>query len=162
MSSLINEYVEALKKRYSDYESFKKNAGKREIVDVVPICNSVNGDFKEVQGLEAIIRSIINVLLIPRRTYPFDPDFGSVLFNYIFEPLDDITLESLENELNMILSNEEDRCKFNISFDKNFGVKDKKINVIVSINYKDQKKKVRVPISEDYLKTITSSHLGDI
>lgn len=162
MPSVTNEYVEALKKRYSNYESFKKNAGKREVIDIVPICNSVNGDFKEVQGLETVIRSIINLLLIPKRTYPFDPEFGSKIFNFIFEPLDDIMLDSLKKELADGLSNEEDRCKFKIDISKKGTSKDKKVNVIVTISYKDQKKKVYVPISEEYLKSISSKHLGDI
>jgi len=57
------------------------------------------GDLQKVVDLQAILTSWNNILTTPLRTYNFDPEFGSELYKYIFDPADMITMEKIENEI---------------------------------------------------------------
>ena len=57
------------------------------------------GDFKRVKDLNVIITSWNNILLTPKRTYLYDPEYGSNLHKLVFEPVDDSTIESIKSEL---------------------------------------------------------------
>jgi hypothetical protein len=46
---------------------------------------SSKGDFKRITDLEVILNSWNNILLTPRRSYQFDPEYGSDLYKMIFE-----------------------------------------------------------------------------
>lgn len=60
---------------------------------------TASGDFKRVSDLNVIITSWNNILLTPKRTYLFDPDYGSDLHKLIFDPVDDSTVERIKTEL---------------------------------------------------------------
>ena len=65
--------------------------GKRdEIYDYQPIVSEV-GDFKRLQGIDVIINLIRNLLLTPLGSYPFDPNYGSLLYQKLFEQSDETT-----------------------------------------------------------------------
>lgn len=57
------------------------------------------GDFKRIKDLNVIINSWNNILNTPRRTFLFDPDYGSDLHKMIFEPLDDNTVDRIKQEV---------------------------------------------------------------
>jgi phage baseplate assembly protein W len=81
---------------YSFYEN--QIAGQKDqIYDYFPVIAS-NGDFKRLSGIDVPINAIRNLLLTPLGQYPFDPNFGSLLYKQIFEPLDDISLEVVRYE----------------------------------------------------------------
>jgi phage baseplate assembly protein W len=67
--------------------------------EILPIID-VNGDFKEVRGKDAIVTKIRNLLMTPLGTYPFDPEYGSLLHKQIFEMADDITEKQIYYEVN--------------------------------------------------------------
>jgi len=57
------------------------------------------GDFKRIKDIDVIINSWNNILTTPRRTFLFDPEYGSDLHKMIFEPADDNTVERIKQEV---------------------------------------------------------------
>jgi len=86
------------------------------------------GDFTRVENIETILSSWNNILLTPTRTYTFDPEYGSDLVKYIFEPADNETAESIRDEIHYRLGMYDNRAKvtdievFFLSSGKGFGV----------------------------------------
>jgi phage baseplate assembly protein W len=68
------------------------------------------GDFQRIEGLEVIINSWNNILTTPRRSYQYDPNYGSDLYKLIFEPGDEITAQRIENEVINTLIRYDDRA----------------------------------------------------
>lgn len=60
---------------------------------------SSRGDFKRIQDLNVILSSWNNILLTPRRSYVLDPEYGSDLYKYVFDPVDENTIEAIRNEV---------------------------------------------------------------
>jgi phage baseplate assembly protein W len=68
------------------------------------------GDFKRIKDLEVIINSWNNILITPRRSYQYDPAYGSDLYKLVFEPGDDITAQRIEDEVINTLIKYDDRA----------------------------------------------------
>lgn len=68
------------------------------------------GDFKRIDNLNVIINSWNNILLTPRGTYLHDPEFGSDLYKYVFEPSDSESIEGIKNEVIERISLYDDRA----------------------------------------------------
>jgi len=68
------------------------------IKEVLPVIG-VNGDFKQVFGKDAICTQIRNLLMTPLGTYPFDPNYGSLLYKQLFEPMNDVTENQIYYEV---------------------------------------------------------------
>ena len=68
------------------------------IYDYLPKITAT-GDFKRVRDIDVIISSWNNILTTQRRTYFFDPEYGSDLFKILFEPVDDTTVERIKTEV---------------------------------------------------------------
>jgi|TARA_Y100000310_G_C20646122_1_gene796683 phage baseplate assembly protein W len=66
---------------------------------------SSSGDFKRLQGINVQVNSIRNLLLTPLGTYIFDPTYGSLLYQKVFEPHDEITLEEINFEVTTRIKN---------------------------------------------------------
>lgn len=60
---------------------------------------SPSGDFLKAIGFNVIINSIRNLLLTPLGSYPFDPAYGSLLFQKVFMPADNKTEEEIRFEV---------------------------------------------------------------
>ena len=85
------------------------------IRDYIALISS-RGDFQRIEDLNVILTSWNNILLTPRRTYILDPEFGSDLYKYVFEPADSVTMESIRYEVKTSIMNYDDRAKImNIS-----------------------------------------------
>jgi len=67
-----------------------------------PFTNSNNGDYVGLTSLpESEVKSMLIHLLLTRKgSRYYLPDFGTNIYQYIFEPLDDVTLGKIENEIN--------------------------------------------------------------
>ena len=67
-----------------------------------PFYDSNNGDFLLLTPtIEAEVKSdLIHLLLTRKGSRYFLPDFGTNLYQYIFEPLDDIVIQKIEDEIN--------------------------------------------------------------
>ncbi len=72
---------------------------------------SAKGDFKRIEDLQVILTSWNNILLTPRRTYILDPEYGSDLFKYVFDPSDEGTLDSIRTEVIDRISLYDDRAE---------------------------------------------------
>jgi phage baseplate assembly protein W len=70
----------------------------KRIFDYLPKITA-KGDFKRINDLNVIINSWTNILMTPRRTYINDPEYGSDLHLQVFEPTDDISVETIETEI---------------------------------------------------------------
>lgn len=66
--------------------------------DIEPYIGS-SGDWKKTEGKDAIIASVRNLLMTPLGCYPFDPTFGSLLRQQLFELADDTTFSQIQYEV---------------------------------------------------------------
>jgi hypothetical protein len=67
-----------------------------------PFYDSNNGDYIQLTPtIETEVKSdLIHLLLTRKGSRYFLPDFGTNLYQYIFEPLDDIVIQKIEDEIN--------------------------------------------------------------
>ena len=73
--------------------------------------NPLNGDLIAIKNVNAITRSIRNIVLtIPGEKF-FDPDFGSNVSNLLFENVDDITASQIQEEIEFSINNYEPRVR---------------------------------------------------
>lgn len=68
-----------------------------EIYDYQPII-AESGDLKRLEGINAAVNQVRNLLLTPLGHYPFDPNYGSLLYEQLFELADDITINRIKHE----------------------------------------------------------------
>ena len=57
------------------------------------------GDFRVLKGINALVKSLKNLLLTPLGTYPFDPEYGSELYKKVFELVHSDTKEQIRFEV---------------------------------------------------------------
>jgi len=77
--------------------------------DYLPKITS-SGEFKRVKDIDVIITSWNNILLTPRGSYIFDPEYGSDLYLMIFEPADDSTVDRIKTEIRQRIAYYDDRA----------------------------------------------------
>jgi len=96
-------------------------------VNIVP-----HADFETLNGPDVIVRRIINILLIKRGTYVFDPEFGEDILQFIFEPADEVTHSGIEQIIsNAIEQNKGDEdIGFEVLFFRN--KKGFRVNIILT------------------------------
>lgn len=135
------------------YEDFLKRTvkRKREPTDAIPLI-SPSGDLTEIKGVDAILRSIINILLIPHRTYIFDPEMGCGIYRYVFEPFDKETENNLKNEIRSVINRYETRASIDVDVVPLDGKPG--FVIILTIKYEGETKQVTLSIDEDVLKTL--------
>jgi len=68
-----------------------------------------SGDFAKIKDKDVILISLRNIITTPRGSRMFLPDFGTSLYLYLFDQLDEVTLSSLREELMAQISIWEDR-----------------------------------------------------
>ena len=73
--------------------------------------NPVNNDVIAVTGVDAVKRSIKNLLATNVGEVPFFPNFGSTIRELLFEPMDPITMTSLEGAIRACIEAFEPRVK---------------------------------------------------
>lgn len=105
--------------------------------DYLSVISSI-GDFKRISDLNVILNSWNNILLTPRGTYLHDPEFGSDLYKYVFEPADETTVENVKREIVERITIYDNRAlieSINVTI-QNDG---KRFNVKVYVNYQGEK-----------------------
>jgi len=105
------------------------------------------GDFERITDINTILNSWNNILLTPKRTYPFDPEYGSNLYKLIFEPLDGITASKIENEVVYAIQRYDNRADIedvSITYLKN----QKGFNVDLTVSYKGETGNLSVTLTE--------------
>ena len=86
--------------------------------------NPLNNDLIAIKNVNAIARSVRNIVLTTPGEKFFDPDFGSNVTNLLFENVDDITASQIQEEIEFSINNYEPRVKLlsveiNPDFDNN-------------------------------------------
>lgn len=133
-----------------DYNKFLKRVGKTdEYVDFSPWF-SPNGDFEKQTGINVLILSLRNILLTPRGTYPFDPDRGSLLHEYVFEPLTEETKTRIEDEIENRIVEMDPRIELD---DLNiFHLKNSKgFRIELQLSLEEETKNTTIDINDKYL-----------
>jgi len=127
--------------------------GQRTTIKDVDSIIDFSGDFRKLYDIDVIIKSITNLFLISKETYFMDPNVGTNLYRYIFEPADIATKSQLEQEISVALSaymyNDVD-----IEYDIVFFNNKKGFKINFEISYKGKKKTRSVTINEQLLTTI--------
>jgi len=109
---------------------------------------SPSGDFNKLFDMDAILTSWSNILMTPRGSMDHDPEFGSDLYLYIFEPADTVTQESIKNEIYKAITTYDDRAnidEINVSFFKN----KKGFNISIIANYEGDHSEMNLTMDEN-------------
>ena len=110
------------------------------------------GDFLEIYGINAIIKSIYTIFSISQGTYIFDPEIGSGLHKFIFEQADITTKTALEQAINSAILIYETRAA--ITYTLQFFSNQKGFRVNLNVSYSGLTKKVDIDFDESLLKTV--------
>ena len=86
--------------------------------------NPLNNDLIAIKNVNAIARSVRNIVLTTPGEKFFDPDFGYNVSKLLFENVDDITASQIQEEIEFSINNYEPRVKLlsievNPDFDSN-------------------------------------------
>lgn len=109
---------------------------------------SPSGDFNKLFDMDAILASWSNILMTPRGSMDHDPEFGSDLYLYIFEPADTVTQESIKNEIYKAITTYDDRAniaEINVAFFKN----KKGFNVSIVASYEGDNSEMNLTMDEN-------------
>lgn len=107
-----------------------------------------SGDFKRIENIEVIINSWNNILITPKRTYMFDPEYGSNLYKLVFDPLDEDTKNRIVDEVVGSIRRYDDRAIItgvNITFLSN----KKGFNISIDVKYEGVTTELQVIINQD-------------
>ncbi len=70
-----------------------------------PFRNSLTGDYLELTNTanQEIRADLINLLLTRKGSRYFLPDFGTRLYEFLFEPFDGLTFDAIESDIRLTL-----------------------------------------------------------
>ena len=81
-------------------DKFKKSViGSNDTINDYTSVITPSGDFKRITNFEAILNAWNNILLTPVGSYDHDPEYGSNLHKYVFEPVDNETVDGIKSEI---------------------------------------------------------------
>jgi phage baseplate assembly protein W len=126
--------------------------GRRTAIRDVDCYISKTGDFKQIEDIDVIMKSLVNIMLTVKKTYLDDPEYGCDIIKHIFEPADDLTQSDISTEINNIVNKYEKRAK--ITHDISFYKNRKGFVVNLLVEFEDRKKRVSIPFDESLLKTV--------
>ena len=105
-----------------------------DLVDYVPFI-SPSGDFSQIHGFDVVAHSWDVILSTREGSYIDDPNFGSRLYEYVFQPIDEFTADDIKQEVIDKLTTYDDRAKV-LSVDVSFNPNYKRILVQVAADWK--------------------------
>lgn len=73
--------------------------------------NPITGDIPPARNESAVKKALINLIRTPVGTRPFNPDYGTRVYDYLFEPGDTQTELRLNDELASAIERFEPRAK---------------------------------------------------
>lgn len=73
--------------------------------------NPITGDVSPVSNERAVKNALINLLRTPIGTKPFNPDYGTNIDKYLFEPADALSESELNEEIASTIQKFEPRVK---------------------------------------------------
>ncbi|GIU69030.1 MAG: hypothetical protein KatS3mg002_0266 [Candidatus Woesearchaeota archaeon] len=130
----------------SQLDKFKKHLlGSSDIdVDYIGIVGP-SGELKKLTGIDAVLNSWLNILRTPKGSHLYDPEFGSNLHLFLFEPVNEDTADRIREDILLSLMTYDDRAsieKIDVLF-----FKDKRGFVVdIAVKYGSEVKTLRVPI----------------
>jgi phage baseplate assembly protein W len=71
--------------------------------------NPVTNDLLKVVGTNSVVQSLISLVQLNHYEKPFHPEIGSNIRKLLFEPLDPVTSNSLQAEIENLIANFEPR-----------------------------------------------------
>lgn len=80
-------------------------------LDTLFIPNPVTGDINPIRDIEAVKKSVVNLILTNFYERPFQPEIGCNVRGLLFEPADPITISDLEDAAKQVLENFEPRVR---------------------------------------------------
>lgn len=126
------------------------------LADYTSIITS-SGDFKRIESIEVILNSWNNILLTPKRTYMFDPEYGSNLYKLVFEPADEKTKNQIIDETVNTIKHYDNRAiisNVGVSFFPN----KKGFNLSIDVVYEGDRAELKIAVDEEkYLDFYESS-----
>ena len=131
---------------------FNKVPSKKKVPNGIRPKITQSGDFQRTEGIDEIIKSLSNILMISKGTYFFDSKLGSNLYKYIFEPVDMATRTEIEQEISQSFFEYENRAE--ISYDVLFFKNKKGFRINIYVKYRGEKGKLSIDIDESLLRTI--------
>lgn len=109
---------------------------------------SSSADFKRIKDIEVILSSWNNILLTPRRSYMFDPEYGSNIYKMVFEPADERTQTEIINEVVDTIRRYDDRARIKevkVAFSQN----KKGFNISIDVEYEGESGQLQLVVDED-------------
>ncbi len=134
----------------SNLKKFNRNVlgASNKIFDYMPDI-SPSGDVKRLSEIDVIINSWKNILLTPVGSYDHNPEYGSILYQLLFEPADNITIDKIKTELESKLMLYDDRAKIMSTDVKYISSNKKGFNIDIDVLYKGNQKNMSVSITEE-------------
>lgn len=121
-----------------------------------------SGDFKRITDIEVILSSWTNILVTPKRTYQYDPEYGSDIYKLVFDPADDSTKEQIIQEVTETLRTYDSRGIIQ-GVTVTFIPGRKAFNVAIEVEYKGDQSQLQVVIDENvYFKFLEVPEVEDI
>jgi phage baseplate assembly protein W len=114
------------------------------------------GDFQTTVDLNVIINSWRNILLTPRRNYPYDPEYGSDLYKMVFDPLDEITVQRIEDEVYGSIQRYDNRA-FIDDIDIKYLKLEKGVSIDIYIDYKGDKGILSIILNEQIFSSLLTT-----
>lgn len=132
----------------SVFDRFKKSivGSNSQLYDYIPVIDA-SGDFKRLTGIDAIIYGWNVVLETPTETADHDPNFGCDLYKMIFEPVDQVTKESIIFMVKNQLLAYDSRANIK-SVEVSFATNKLSFNVDVIVEYKGEEKTMSKTVSQ--------------
>lgn len=106
------------------------------------------GDFRRIEDIEVILSSWTNILVTPKRTYQYDPEYGSDLYKLVFDPADESTEEQIIQETIETLRTYDPRALVS-NVEVSFIESRKGFNVAIDVQYKGERNQLQVIIDEN-------------
>ncbi len=117
---------------------------------------SAKGDFGRITDFNVIVTSWSNILMTPRRTWTWDPLYGSNLYKYVFEPADKETQTKIRDEVMDSLHKYDPRARI-LDVSIQFLSNKKGFNVTVTAELDEEYGEITATIDEssyfDFLRT---------
>lgn len=130
-------------KRFNQTVAGTRNTVSDYVSTIAPV-----GDFRRIDGIQVILNSWNNILITPKRSYMFDPEYGSNLYKLVFEPADDDTIDKIEKEVIDTIQRYDDRALIkNVTI--NFLPNQKGFQVNIEVTYKGDRSQLQVVIDKN-------------
>lgn len=126
------------------------------------VSNQLNArnDFAELNELEGIVEDIRRILTTIKGSYPYNPEFGTNVNHYVFEPNDQITISAFKKDLISTIKMYVD-APINLFINADFipnedGSASSVIVAEITITYLGQERKLLYKVGEEYVNVLKS------